>query len=375
MTEDVYRRLARHLDDLPGGFPPTESGVELRILRRLFTPDEAELALCLTVLPEEARVVARRAHLPLAEAEQRLQEMEAKGLIYALHAPDAPPRYSALHFVVGIWEFQVNRLTPELVQDFDEYLPALTAFDEWRKAPQLRTIPVGQSIPTNLEVMNYEQAEELVRSHERIVVAPCICRQERRTVGEGCKKPLETCLSFGTAADYYQRNGLGRPITQEEALNVLKLANRAGLVLQPSNSQKASFICCCCGDCCGVLRSARQHPQPASVLASAFFAKVEAAACNGCGACTRRCQMDAVTMVDNVAVLNLDRCIGCGLCVSTCPTKALSLERKPDAAQTAVPPNFTLANFQRGRVRGKFKTTDMVMMVVRSKVDRLLAHE
>ena len=373
MTQDLYQQLAHHLDNLPGGYPPTESGVELRILRRLFSPEEAELAMCLTVLPEEAKVVARRVHWSVPETAQMLQEMEAKGLIYAYHPREGLPKYSALHFVVGIWEFQVGRLTPELVRDFEEYLPTLAAHDVWQKAPQIRTIPVGQSIAANQEVMIYEQAEELVRSQKHIVVAPCICRQERQTVGEGCKKPLETCLSFGTAADYYQRNSLGREIDQEEALKILKQANRAGLVLQPSNSQKASFICCCCGDCCGVLRSAKLHPQPASVLASAFFAEVDAALCNGCGACTRRCQMDAVEMVAETAVLNLDRCIGCGLCVSTCPTKALALVRKPEADLPDVPPNFTLANFQLGRTRGKFKTTEMVMMVVRSKVDRLLS--
>jgi len=49
MSEEVYRQLARHLDDLPGGFPSSESGVELRILKRLFSPEEAELAVCLTL--------------------------------------------------------------------------------------------------------------------------------------------------------------------------------------------------------------------------------------------------------------------------------------------------------------------------------------
>ena len=75
MTVDVYQRLAKHLDNLPGGFPATESGVELRILRRLFTPDEAELALHLTLIPEEARVIARRAKITRMEADERLQEM------------------------------------------------------------------------------------------------------------------------------------------------------------------------------------------------------------------------------------------------------------------------------------------------------------
>jgi H+/Na+-translocating ferredoxin:NAD+ oxidoreductase subunit B len=56
--DDICKKLARHLDNMPGGFPTTESGVELRILRRLFTQEEAELALALTFLPEEpARLI------------------------------------------------------------------------------------------------------------------------------------------------------------------------------------------------------------------------------------------------------------------------------------------------------------------------------
>ena len=35
---DVYKNLAKHLDNLPTGYPSTESGVELRILKRLLPP-------------------------------------------------------------------------------------------------------------------------------------------------------------------------------------------------------------------------------------------------------------------------------------------------------------------------------------------------
>ena len=68
MENDVYRRLAHHLDNLPGGFPSTESGVELRILRRLFTPEEADLSLYLSLIPEETRVIARRAKISKEDA-------------------------------------------------------------------------------------------------------------------------------------------------------------------------------------------------------------------------------------------------------------------------------------------------------------------
>jgi electron transport complex protein RnfB len=239
---DIYHKLRQHLDDLPGGYPPTESGVELRILRRLFTAEEAALALHLTLLEEEAPVIARRAKIKPKDAVRQLEEMARKGLIFGSHRDGRPPRYQAAQFVVGIWEFQVNRLNPGLIRDFEEYLPSLLDAEAWESVPQIRTIPVGESVDAQAEVMAYERAEELVRAQSTIAVAPCICRQEKRLVGEGCDKPLEDCLSYGGGARYYVRTGRGRPISRDEALAILKRSEEAGLVLQPGNAQRAMFI-------------------------------------------------------------------------------------------------------------------------------------
>jgi electron transport complex protein RnfB len=242
MATDVYERLARHLDNLPPGYPSTDSGVELRILRRLFTPEEAELAQHLTLIPEAARVVARRAKLPVEEAAQRLEDMLEKRLIHASVREGYPNRYQASAFVVGFWEGQVDRLDLELVQDFEEYLPTALDPDLWQKAPQLRTVPVGESISAQTEVMLHEQAEELVRSHDTFAVANCICRQEMHILGEGCDKPLQSCLALGRAAESTVRVGRARVISQEEAVMLLRQAEETGLVLQPSNTQTAAFI-------------------------------------------------------------------------------------------------------------------------------------
>ena len=372
MATDVYYRLARHLDNLPGGYPSTESGVELRILRRLFTPEEAELALALTLLAEEPRVIARRAGIAVEEAAPRLEAMESKGLIYGIHAPGRPPQYMAQHFVVGIWEFQVQSLSPELVRDFEEYLPTLFNLAAWKKAPQIRTIPVGEAVDGELEVMVYESAEALVRRHHRISVAPCICRRELRLLGEGCDKPLETCLSFGSGADFYQRNGLGRAISQEEALALLKQAEAAGLVLQPGNAKDPTFICACCGCCCGVLRTLKRYPNPASLVSTPFVAEVNPDACEGCGICTGRCQMEALCLEEGHAVLDAGRCIGCGLCVTTCPSGSLRLRRKPDSEQPRVPGDVVASSIRLGQARGKMGWAELAGMMLKSKIDRLL---
>jgi Pyruvate/2-oxoacid:ferredoxin oxidoreductase delta subunit len=373
MAVDVYDRLAQHLDNLPSGYPRTESGVELRILRHLFTPEDAELALHLTLLPEPARVVARRARIPVEEAARRLEEMDRRGLIYTYRREGREPEYMAIHFAVGIYEFQVSRLSPELVHDFEEYAP--TWFDQtaWDKAPQLRTIPVSESIDTQVEVMDYEQAEALVRARDRFAVAPCICRQEMQIAGEGCDRPMENCLVMGSAASYYVRNGLGRTIDQEEALALLVQAEEEALVLQPGNHKKSGNICMCCGCCCGILRNVKRHPRPASMVASAFVAALDAETCTGCGTCELRCQVEAVVLDNGTAVLNLDRCIGCGLCVTTCPTDSLSMVRKPEAEQPYVPRNSVDANLRLGRARGKLSIREIVGMLVKSRVERLLA--
>ena len=242
MAIDTYERLAKHLDDLPGGFPRTESGVEIRILRRLFTPQDAHLALRLTLIPEEPRVVARRAKIPVEEATQRLVEMDKKGLITGIQKKGKTPKYMALQFVVGIWEAQVNKLSRELIEDFEEYFPSLAETGAWRKIPQLRTIPVEKSITVQPGVMPYERAEEIVRSNKSFAVSNCICRQEQRILGKGCDKPEESCMQFGGAAKSVVATGRGRAISQEEALAILNRAEEIGLVLQPANAKNPFVI-------------------------------------------------------------------------------------------------------------------------------------
>ncbi len=366
---DVYAELAVFLDGLPGGFPSTDSGVEIRILKRLFTQEEAELAIKLSLIPEDAGFIAKRAKKNEKDTSALLKKMAEKGLVYRIEKEGHPPRYMATQYVIGIWEYHVNDLSPDLIRDMEEYIPSLINVDTWKKAPQLRTIPVGRSIPVKLDIMPYERAEELVRSHSKFLVAPCICRKEKTMVGEGCQKPEESCLVFGGATDYYFKNGLGRRIKEEEALEILREADRQGLVLQPSNSRKIVNICCCCGCCCAVLRTIKTHPKPAELVSSAFIVEYDSDSCSNCQSCVDRCQMDAITILDDSIKYDLERCIGCGLCVSTCPSEAVTLVRKLKSAQPHVPKTFMEANIKLLRVRKKLNLRQMARILsgLRSK--------
>ena len=335
--ENINRKLAEHLDKLPGGFRPSETGADIRLLKGLFTPQEAEYATHLTLERENTQTIAKKINLPVNRTEIILEEMSKKGLIISVQSEEGKILYQAAPWVIGIYEFQVNRLDNQFRKNFDDYYSSRVKRSGPETIPQLRTIPINQSIDPKLEVLPYEQVEKLVRAHDNFAVAPCICRRHAKMNGRGCDALEESCLIFGDFADFYVRTGLGRSIEQSEVWEILEKANKDNLVLNPTNSKHVSAICCCCGDCCGILGGLKYHPKPAEAVASSFIAEFDGDACLNCGICLDRCQMQAITAgVDRVS-FDADRCIGCGLCVSTCPSNALTLSRKPEN-NVSVPP-------------------------------------
>lgn len=337
---DVFKKLAIHLDKTPSGFPETESGVELRILKQLFTEPEAELALCLMQMPEPAEAIAERAGKDPETVKSMLIEMGVKGLVIHVNK-DNKDTFMLLHFVVGIWEYQVNRLTKRLIKDFNEYVPHLIKSQYRQKTQQLRVVPVNQAVNVDLNVMDYDRVEHIIRSQSKILVAPCICRKEHTMMDKGCDKPLETCLIFGGGAYIYENRRVGRSITQEEALKIVKKSIQSGLVPQPSNSQKPINICLCCSCCCQVLKNIKDLEEPSKVVSSNFHAKVDADVCIGCQACEEICPMEAVSMTDEaIARVEKNRCIGCGLCVNACEFDAMSLRDKDQSEQMVPPANL-----------------------------------
>lgn len=338
---DVYKKLAVHLDNTPSGFPETESGVELRILKQLFTKEEAKLDLSLVLMPETIEAIAKRADRDPEEIEPMLIEMGKKGLIIHVNR-NGVNTFMLLHFVVGIWEYQVNRLTKELIKDFNEYVPYLVKDQYKNKTPQLRVVPVAKAINTELNIMDYEQVENIINSQSKILVAPCICRKEHDIMDKGCGKLSESCLVFGGGAYIYESRGIGRTISQKEALDIVREGVKQGLVPQPSNAKKPMNICLCCACCCQILKNIKEFEAPAKIVNSNFQAGVDIDECTGCQACEEICPMDAIDMdeQENIAFVNLDRCIGCGLCVTVCQFDAMLLKDKKETEKIEPPANL-----------------------------------
>lgn len=341
VSDDVYRRLQQHLDSFPVGFPATKSGVELRILKHFFTPIEAEIAATLNFIPEPIKTVYRRVKkLGITEEEtvKHLTTMIAKGTINGgKNYATGESLYSAAFLAIGIFEYQVGRLTKEFVEDFEQYVHEAFIGEIISKTlPQMRPVPVTKSLEVTVNqgvkpdnfIAPYDDIIKIVEGlNGPFSVAECVCRQGKKLLGKPCNHPLETCLQFGGAARSYLEQGLGREITKEEALAIIKKAEEDGLVLQPMNAQKPVALCCCCGDSCETLTNVKKLPHPGEFFNSNYYAVIDQTKCTGCAVCKDRCQMDAIT-VDDTSSVTLDRCIGCGLCVTTCPENAIQLAKK-----------------------------------------------
>lgn len=353
--EDVYKKLAQHLDNTPSGFPATESGVELRILKQLFTPEQARIAQSLVMMLEPAEVIAQRAGMPVEEIEPILIEMGKKGLIIHV-SKNGHNTFMQLHFVVGIWEYQVNNLTKQLIEDFNEYVPHLIKNQTKVKTQQFRVVPVNKAVNTSLDIMDYERVEQIINAQSRILVAPCICRREHSIMEKGCGRPEETCLVFGSGAYIYESRGIGRVISKEEALDIVKQGVKQGLVPQPSNSKKPTNICLCCNCCCQILKNIKEFEAPAKIVNSNFQARVDEQECTGCQACEEICPMDAIAVDAEkiIARVDYDRCIGCGLCVGACAFDAMTLADKQQDEKIEPPANIIETYMNIAKEKGLF---------------------
>jgi Pyruvate/2-oxoacid:ferredoxin oxidoreductase delta subunit len=184
-------------------------------------------------------------------------------------------------------------------------------------------------------------------------VNECVCKKERRIMGTACKRPHEVCLAITPVAGAEFILDWGRVISREEVLQMLRRAEEAGLVHLTSNVESGhTFICNCCGCCCGVLRPMNEYGLT-GVVNSHFYAEIAKDDCNNCGICLdERCQVVAIEEADESYRVIKERCIGCGLCVTTCPTDAIRLVHKPNEEITRPPENPAVWNEERARLRG-----------------------
>ncbi|RJQ85911.1 MAG: 4Fe-4S dicluster domain-containing protein [Desulfobacteraceae bacterium] len=325
MSDSVYQKLQGMLDRFPLGYPQTESGVELEILKRLYTPEEASIALMLRPKPEEPSAIAARMNGNESEIARKLAAMAVKGLAFRSER-GGKLLYNAIPFMIGLYEYSVKRIDKELAGLFKQY------YDEAYQTemgvsniPGFKVVPIQKFIDGNIALYPYQKIEEDIRSARVIAVSECVCRKEAKLLGHGCDRPMETCLSFGAAAEYYINSGIGRAIEADEAIAIVKKADDAGLVHAGANAKHLSNICNCCPCCCASMKGIVQKGHNKRKYLNALFEPIIGAdLCTACGMCLDRCPVKAIE-VDDMATFDPERCVGCGLCASGCPSEAITM--------------------------------------------------
>lgn len=332
MSDDVYKKLVKVLDTLPNGFPETEEGLELEIVKNIFAPDEAELFCDLKLVMETPEQIAERTGRPLEGLSEKLLDMWEKGQLMGIDYKGFK-LFKMVPWVFGLYEFQLKFLTKEFCELCEDYNLKAFGLQFSQNHPQLmQVIPIEEEIDAEAgqAAMPYEYVSKIIESGQSFAVNDCICKKEKEILGKRCDKPMEVCLAIAPVPDFFVDHPLkARPITKEEAYEVIKMSEEAGLVHLTSNYENGHFyICNCCGCCCGVLKGYNELGLT-NVTNAHYYVTIDAEECVSCGICAdERCQIAAIVEGEDSYEVLTDKCIGCGLCVTTCPTEAIKLVRK-----------------------------------------------
>jgi len=351
MAPDVYERLALHLSALGMWLPYREELVD--ILRENFTPTEAEVALALPTKVAPLQPVAvddiiGRVDLAREELAGILERLAERGLVYSGRTERGEKGYALIQRGFGFpqvfhWKGERTPYAEKMAEMLASYYRRKVTDeycgDDKTRTKAYRYIPVKEAIEvTQQGVYDYDMMEDVIQRARVIAVAHCPCRVAAQLRGRGCDHLLEVCLKFDELAEYLIEREFAREITKAEALEIIRQSEEDGLVHFVDNVQgDVKHNCNCCGCCCWNVGSIRRRKIPRDlIMATYFITEVDEEVCNGCGNCVDVCPVNAITIVDDLAIIDKEWCIGCGLCRTRCPLEATKLVRRSDV--DAVPP-------------------------------------
>ena len=333
-NDNIYYNIRNILANRPHGFPSTKENIEIRILKKLFTYDQAKLfvkihkdSIFLTPIKPNDKKLQSKLKLSEKKIFEKLEAMALDGLLIRQKYDEKPdePFYFIPSFIIGLYEFSIKKIDKDLANLYHQYLEHIAQWMNQAKTKQLRIIPVKNSLTNRNNIHPYNKIDELIKGHYLIAVAPCICAKEKEALGGNCKAPIERCITFDWWAEHYIDTGLGRKISEIELNDILTMAHENGLVISPANMKETIGFCLCCDCCCSWLKILNFDPFPSSQCQTSYTAVINGEKCTHCDICINRCNMKAIDNTNhNYHILN-ERCIGCGLCVTTCPNQAINL--------------------------------------------------
>jgi NAD-dependent dihydropyrimidine dehydrogenase PreA subunit len=332
--QDVYERLGEHLSRLGMGYPFQEDLIE--ILREYYTESEAEVALAIpnTVIPMEAvgvDEILKDVNLSREELAETLEHLYQKGLLFSGKTKNGEKGYALLQVGFGFDSPQARNMAKRLAKYFSRKVTE-EAYSSAETKPY-RYIPVGRAIETDKQaVFPQHMMEKVINETKLIAVAHCPCRVTYSFRGRGCGHPTEVCMKFNDLARFVIDKGIGKEITKEEALDIIKVSEEAGLVHFVDNAEgDIQHNCNCCGCACWNVGNIRRRKIPRDALMATYFLReTDEDECTGCGSCVEICPVDALELEDEFPTVDEDWCIGCGVCATVCPVEAVKMKLRPD---------------------------------------------
>ncbi|MBD3256113.1 MAG: hypothetical protein GF383_13535 [Candidatus Lokiarchaeota archaeon] len=364
MSEAKYKKAARII--IKAGmvpFPITDTLID--IMKLLYTDEEIDFIIktfkkspSLTL--EEIKEITK---LPEDKIKKNLKSLADKGAMFDQPSSSGVMVYRLLPLImVGIFEYQymkpleyteeekkVAKLFVNLFEEVGDFIQEQydTFLPFYRKMPPIdRTMPIltdaeGKEITVDVdkevavpeeEVLGTQSIERLIEKFDDIAVGHCFCRHHQDLLGNPCETTdiRENCFTFGKSARFVVDHGFARKVSKEEALDIMKKSEEAGLVHKAyhphgNEARDETSLCNCCKCCCATFDLWRSGVM-AMINSTNFLAKTNQELCVGCGLCVEKCPVDAIELnEDNKAERNENWCIGCGICAHFCPESAITL--------------------------------------------------
>ena len=329
----------------------TDSEMRLPMIASYLTPEEAAF---LSGFPRNMLdagktldELAEAKQMDPGELEPKLRQLCVKGMLNNKHEGDTVLYSLNDSFFIFLravfWPGEANETAKEAAPHVNKYF--LDGwFDQWKDVhlSGLRSLPIGETIGGAKEILPFEDVSKVVDKFEYYTVSECPCKTRHNMDPDykDSSKPTEVCLHFDSLGRYCVENGMGREITKEETLEILKKAADAGLVHGITNwTDKPDTICNCCPDYCMWFEAYHKLGHGKSVDPSNYVVKTAPSKCKACALCVKRCPMDAIQLKVHPEAKNKfrkaisvdpDACIGCGVCVHKCPTQSIVLEPREE---------------------------------------------
>jgi Pyruvate/2-oxoacid:ferredoxin oxidoreductase delta subunit len=333
--EEILKQLQKRLHQNPVGLPEHPSVYEILLI--LFTIKEAEVGSKFPFGVVAIEELHKATGMDRDELGGILEGMMKKGLVMT-SKKDGETRYLLSPGMTGFFEFTFMRTneslpmkrlaelmhtyknTPEFVHEFFSL-----------GASRGRTYLYGDVLPrVKSEVLGFQDAAEYIKMAGRGSLGKCYCRHEAWHLGKNCSAPIDDiCMTLGKSSDFVVEQGFARRASVKELLDALKKAEDLGLVHIGDNVlDQTTFICNCCGCCCGFLQGITQHHLKHAVTTTYFIARPNFDDCNGCEECRDRCQIKAIRMEGDYPAVDEEFCLGCGVCAHFCPSGAMKMEER-----------------------------------------------